>query len=318
MNEIDIIRHNELIDPYLQIWGWQVAGYLFLGGMAAGIMILAALGARRRDGDDPSLSLRLAPFAVLALISVGMLLLLADLEAKRHVYRFYMAFRPVSPMSWGAWILVLIYPAALLAGLAGLTQAELRAASAWPPVRALRIGKVLELGRDLGLRRPSAMTAANVVLGVGLGLYTGILLGTLGARPLWGSTWLAPLFLVSGLSTGAAFLMLLPVQKAEHEVLRRWDLAAIGLEVLVLGMFFLEQATSGAAGRAEVARFFGGDLTLPFWSLVVVTGLAVPATLEVVEGRRGLPRTWVAPALVLVGGVALRWIFVVGGQAAAA
>ena len=36
-------------------------------------------------------------------------------------------------------------------------------------------------------------------------IYTGILLSSLGARPLWASGILGPLFLVSGLSTAAAF-----------------------------------------------------------------------------------------------------------------
>ncbi len=50
---------------------------------------------------------------------------------------------------------------------------------------------------------------ANVILGVMLGVYTGILLSALGARPLWSSALLGPLFLFSGLSTGAATLHIL-------------------------------------------------------------------------------------------------------------
>jgi protein NrfD len=44
------------------------------------------------------------------------------------------------------------------------------------------------------------------VLGVALGIYTGILLNTMVARPLWNSAILGPLFLVSGLSAGAAVM----------------------------------------------------------------------------------------------------------------
>jgi len=35
-------RDNYLIDPHLQIWHWQIPLYLFLGGMAAGILFFAA------------------------------------------------------------------------------------------------------------------------------------------------------------------------------------------------------------------------------------------------------------------------------------
>ena len=36
-------RANELIDPSLAIWTWEVAMYLFLGGVTAGIIIFAAV-----------------------------------------------------------------------------------------------------------------------------------------------------------------------------------------------------------------------------------------------------------------------------------
>ena len=32
-------RMNHLIDPQLNIWHWQIPLYLFLGGMAAGILV---------------------------------------------------------------------------------------------------------------------------------------------------------------------------------------------------------------------------------------------------------------------------------------
>ena len=41
MNEITSTRTNHLIDPSLHIWGWEIPVYLFLGGMVAGIMLIA-------------------------------------------------------------------------------------------------------------------------------------------------------------------------------------------------------------------------------------------------------------------------------------
>ena len=52
---------------------------------------------------------------------------------------------------------------------------------------------------------------ANIALGVVLGIYTGILLNTMVARPLWNSAILGPLFLFSGLSAGAAMVHLAAV-----------------------------------------------------------------------------------------------------------
>jgi formate-dependent nitrite reductase membrane component NrfD len=316
MLELDVNRNSALIDPVLSIWGWEIAAYLYLGGLVAGLMIFGALAmgtvAKGTTGAEPapvSRWLRYAPFAAPVLISLGMLLLFLDLEHKLYVWRFYLAFRPASPMSWGAWILVLLYPATLLWGLANLTRAEVDWLASWSPVGRAPLARALAWLGDVGRARLVALRSTNIVLGLVLGLYTGVLLGTFVARPLWNSTLLAPLFLASGLSSGAAFMMLFPLSDSEHHRLARWDLFAIGAEVVFLVLFFVDRATGGAAGRGEVSRFFGGDLTAPFWALVVFVGLAAP-----VEARRSLRPTVVAPILILVGGLALRFILVHAGQ----
>jgi formate-dependent nitrite reductase membrane component NrfD len=313
MNEYIVNRHNELIDPQLHIWGWEIAWYLYLGGIAAGIMVFSAL-ASGGDRDERSRWLSWIPFAAPVLISVGMFLLFLDLEAKHHVYRFYLAFKPASPMSWGAWILVLMYPATIALGLAGLTNHESGALTAWSPLRVTGLGRLVTWLRQQALAHETAVRRVNLLVGLALGLYTGVLLGTLGARPLWNTTLLAVLFLTSGLSTGAAFMMLFPLAKGEHHWLQRWDLVAIAAEAVLLMLFLLDRLTSGAEGAAQAARFLGGDLTPAFWALVVVGGLLVPALLELVESRRSLRPTLAAPVLILVGGLALRWILVQGGQ----
>ena len=257
-----------------QIWGWEIPVYLFLGGIAAGLMILSAITPRRE-----SRAMRLLPLLAPVALSIGMAALFLDLDYKLHVFRFYTSFRVTSPMSWGSWILLAIYPATVL--------------YAFNPTRTLQ--------------------RANLILGIALGAYTGILLGTLSARPLWASMFLAPLFLVSGFSTAAAVTMFLPIADDEREVVRRWDVAAIAAEVVLLAFLFLDLAAD-ARGRAAVAQFFGGSFTAPFWAFVVVIGLAAPLVLEIVETRRHLRPTALTPALLLIGGLALRWTFVAAGQ----
>lgn len=266
-------------------WGWEIAVYLFLGGLAAGVMILAAtLGSRE------SRAARLMIFAAPAALSIGMLALFFDLENKLHVFRFYTAFRVTSPMSWGAWILLLIYPSTILYGLA-------------------------QLGFPFAKEREELLRRVNLGLGVALGAYTGILLALLSARAAWSSLFLAPLFLASGVSAGAALLMLFPLAGEERNRLRRWDLMAIGAEAVLLALFFLDLLSAGGArGRDAVRLFFGGPYTAPFWSLVVIAGLAVPLFLELFETRRRI-HVAVAPVLVLAGGLSLRWILVAAGQA---
>lgn len=304
MNVVEVNRHNHLIDPALHIWGWEIPIYLFLGGMTAGVMIVSAIAGRRTPIDAQSKWMRWMPFAAPLLISAGMLALFFDLEYKLHVFRFYTAFRIASPMSWGAWILLLIYPAALLLGIAQLHHREIAPAPA-----------VLRRLAGFAREHVSRLRTANVLLGVALGAYTGILLGTLGARALWSSPLLGPLFLVSGLSTGAALVMLFRITHEEHELVRRIDVTAIGVELILLFLYLAGLASSGERGVAAASLFFGGAYTATFWSLVIVAGLAVPLALELFEQRLHLRPARIAPVLLLAGGLALRWIIVAAGQA---
>jgi formate-dependent nitrite reductase membrane component NrfD len=311
MTEIDVARYSNQIDPVLHVWSWEIPVYLFLGGMAAGTMILSALLALRKGERSPAA--RWLAFAAPVLVSVGMGVLFLDLAHKLFVWRFYLAFRWTSPMSWGAWILVVAYPVTLLFGLASLSEPQFeRILSA---CRFPAVGRWLRRTRGFALGQARRLAWWNLGTGVALGVYTGILLSTLGARALWSSALLGPLFLVSGLSTGAALMMLFRVTEEERHFLVRWDVLAIALEMTLILLFLLGLATSGAAGREAADLLLGGRFTAQFWTLVVIAGLLVPALLETLESRLHYRMTAIAPLLVLTGGLALRWIFVAAGQA---
>jgi formate-dependent nitrite reductase membrane component NrfD len=109
-------------------------------------------------------------------------------------------------------------------------------------------------------------------------------------------------------------MMLFRVTDEERHVLARWDLAAIGVEVVLLALVLVGLSTGGADARAAAGLLLGGSFTAQFWALVVAAGLAVPALLELLEFRLHLRASAVTPALVLVGGLALRWVFVAAGQ----
>ena len=152
-------------------------------------------------------------------------------------------------------------------------------------------------------------------MGVGLGVYTGILLGTMVARPQWNTPIMGPLFLVSGVSTGAAFLTLFRLEEDEQHTLIRWDMIAIVTELILIGLMIIGFATGDEAARHAFYHIMGGPWTAPFWALVVFTGLLVPLIMEGIEMRRQLPFALLAPVLILIGGLALRFILLSAGQA---
>lgn len=306
--EVSSGRINPHVDPTMHIWCWDVAAYLFLGGIAAGLLVIHSLLAVRRSGKAFSWPMQLAPLGALAALSLGMFFLFLDLEAKNRVYRFYMAFRFSSPMSWGSWVLLITYPVGLLLALGGWSEEQ--------KARILGPGLGAKLAALVAIadRRRDTLLKLGLVTGVGLGIYTGLLLGTLSARIQWNTAILGPLFLVSGISTGAACLLLLPINHDEHRRLTRWDVNAIVLELCLIGVMLLGMATGGEAAQYAAWNLLGGPATAEFWSLIVIMGLSVPLVLELLELRQKRAPIAIAPLLVLGGGLALRYIILHAGQ----
>ena len=305
------------LSEYADVWGWEIVVYLFLGGVVAGLMILTAalelrVMTRGEDRPERSRALEHMPLLALVLISLGMGALFLDLHYKLHVFRFYLALKPASPMSWGAWILLVIYPAAGLMWLGSLSETSRQWLRQRNPVKALSglLDRALALADD----HRNSVLWANVVAGASLGVYTGLLLGTMQARIQWNSAVLGPLFLASGLSTGAAFMLLFRLRAHEQKALVRWDLLAIVAELFFIALMLISFAGGNATAQMAGENLLGGKWTALFWSLVVVAGLVVPLIMEVVELRRGLHLAVITPVLILVGGVALRAILLSSGQ----
>lgn len=314
MNEITTTRTNALIDPAIHVWHGEVAVYLFLGGLVAGIMVLAGLWLLAWPRVERSRALGLLPWAAPLLLSAGMFFLWLDLENPLNAFRFYFVLRPASPMSWGAWILLAIYPASILLAWLMMPFAMRRRALARVNERLPRIAGLLERLNDWALYRTRAISIANVLLGVGLGVYTGLLLGTMAARPLWNSAILGPLFLTSGLSTGAAFMLLYRLGAAEKKLLGRVDAGLIVVELALVGIWLIGLSSGGAASREAASLFLGGPWTAAFWTLVVAAGLVAPLAGEIIEQRHRVIPGRLTAALVLIGGFALRWVLVQAGQ----
>lgn len=303
-------RANELIDPGLQIWTWEVAMYLFLGGVTAGIMMFAAIVAlMKKDEEAPFASDRLAILAPIVL-TLGMTTLFMDLEHKLYVFRFYTTFKVLSPMSWGAWILLLVYPVAILQILSTVRRGVPQAAA---QLDRFAVGRMVT---DWCEEHRREISLVAVPIGALLGVYTAILLSAFSARPFWNTGVLAPLFLTSGLSTAAALVALLTKSHRERAWFTRIDVVLIIIELLLVGLFIINLAT-GSAKQIEALEccVMGGPYTFAFWVLFVGVGLLLPLLFELLEMRwRGAPLALAAAVLVLVGGYTLRHVMLEVGQ----
>ncbi|MGB5576617.1 MAG: NrfD/PsrC family molybdoenzyme membrane anchor subunit [Woeseiaceae bacterium] len=302
-------RDNALIDPGLHIWTWEVAMYLFLGGLTAGIMIFAALmTVRNKDEVAPFATTRLALLAPIVL-SLGMTTLFMDLEHKLFVYRFYTSFQITSPMSWGAWILIIIYPVSVLQILSTLRSGYSPLASY---VERLTVGR-LALDWSERYRREIAMVV--IPFAVVLGIYTGILLSAFGARPFWNSGVLGVLFLVSGMSTAAALVVLMARQRSEKELFTWIDVVLIAAEIGLVVLSLISLASGSGQHIDALQSIMGGPYTYAFWVLFVGIGLLIPLLIEILD-LSGVSKSlaMLAPVLVLIGGYALRQVVMDAGQ----
>jgi len=304
MRELVLTRHNDLIDPLVRVWGWEIPVYLFLGGWVAGMMILVGYFLLRGRNREDTCVCSVLPGTSFVLLSLGMGALFLDLEHKLYVWRLYTTFEVTSPMSWGAWILLLVYPA-LAAAFALRPPGILR--DLFPAVDRLS----RRLDTPVGVR---GIAAANLVLGIALGIYTGILLSALGARPFWNSAILGPLFLVSGLSSAAAFGHMVARHQEERELLARSDNVFLAIELFVVALFLVGLLSSSQAHVAAARLVLGGPFTAPFWVLVVGAGIVIPLMIQLLAVTHRIAHTPVGPLLVMAGGLALRFVIVAAGQ----
>lgn len=298
-------RLNEFVDPQLNIWHWPISLYLFLGGLAAGILFFAGLFYIQGKEDKFPTAIYRTPFLAPALLVVGLAALFADLSHKLYFWRLYTSVNLESPMSWGAWTLLVISPVSFI--WAALSVKRFYPNFRWPFEWIDKIEDFLK-----GFKKPLAWIM--VVYGLILGVYTGILLSAFNARPLWNTSVLGILFLVSALSTGAAVVVLMAKGKEEKKYFAKLDLMLIGIELFLIIHLFMGLLASTQVQIDAANLLLGGPYTFIFWFGVVFMGLLLPAILEIMEllGVR-IPH-YIAPIMVLIGGFLLRFIIVEAGQ----
>ena len=298
-------RMNHLIDPQLHIWHWHIPLYLFLGGLAAGILFFASLYTILGKEKEYPTAVRLAPFLTPVLLTVGLLALLLDLNHKLYFWQLYTTIRLESPMSWGAWTLMVVTPLSIV--WCALNIKVLFPQWDW------KYQWIWDL--DAFFRKNlKVISWVLLISSLILGVYTGILFSAFNARPLWNTSILGPLFLTSGLSTGAAAIILMSTNAHERHNFARIDLMLIGIELFLIIHMFMGFLASTQVHIDAASLFLGGPYTTPFWLFVVTLGLAIPALLEVLEIKGYKMPVFIAPALVIFGGLMFRFIIAYAGQ----
>ncbi len=313
-------------------WGLPVVIYLFLAGLGAGTFtVSASIFLRGGGGGFGNGHFRVARFGAFAApppVIVGCFLLIFELGSFQagNWFKWLNLYKVInlSPMSIGTWLLTVFIGVSLVYAYTFWSR------DAAPGDRHDKLRK--------------ALAWIGIPLGIGVAIYTGVLLGAMPSRPFWNSPILAMLFLLSSLSTGVAVIILArallhkgPVSDADTEqsgyLLTASDTMLIGFELLVLFLFIMfAHLTVGDVGYAVSVILFGSrsmemfgiNLALSFWIWVVLIGLLIPAAVELFyviprllyQKQYAVPRAveLVIPVAVLIGGFMLRYVIVVAGQ----
>lgn len=281
-------------------WRWFIVAYFFLGGLAGGSYFLATVLTRFGSEQDRPLA-RLGYLVAFPVVCVCGLVLTVDLgrpERFWHMLVQSQTFRPMlktfSPMSSGAWVILLFSGCAFVSFAAALAE--------WGAERGWRDRAILRLGSPAtGVGR--LVTGLGAILGLYLSGYTGVLISVTN-RPIWADTTLLGLtFLTSAASTSAALLILLGawigLSRDRLDRLERFDRSALILEAVVIVALVI------SLGRIATVWLDGWGVLL---TGMVLGGIALPLLLDW-RPTRNRP-LWIAPALVLVGGLVLRMVII--------
>ena len=283
-------------------WEWWILGYFFFAGISGGTYVLGTMLRLWGSARDTALS-RVAFLISFPTLLVCPILLTVDLGQPLRFWHMLidsgvggLVFKTWSPMSLGAWALLIFGIFSLVMFVAALAEGE--------TVGGLDVVARFATGA-VGL----VFMVVGAVFGLFIAAYTGVLLAV-SNQPVWSDTWtLGGLFLASGLS-GAAACMLLATRSRRDAAssdrrLLEADQYFILLELVLLVLFLV--TIGGVLSRV----LSGGWIVL--W-LLVLAGTLVPLLLHWrPSAMRGT--TVVAPVLVLIGVLALRAVIIFSAQA---
>ena len=301
-------------------WPLLIDVYFFLGGIAGGAFVIATV-ANLLDAERYKSVVRVGYYVALLAVIPAPILLIVDLGFPSRFVHMLMVPKPsteiganaltlgpfhlklLSPMSAGAWALLVFSGCAFLAALDVLL--EQRGGRGFPGLRVV-VGLI------------------GAVFGFFLAAYPGVLLGAT-ARPLFvNSHWLGALFLAVGASTGgAAIALVLALGGGERRdalaPVMRTVATALVVQAVTLVLFILAVKVSGSLGIGRaLAVLLSGQYSVTFWLGAVLAGLVVPLALQL--GGGGLRRasagvTALVAILVLVGGFVIKYVLIAAGQA---
>ncbi len=286
-----------------EVWHWQIAAYLFLGGLGGAVFALSALIHIFTQCDRKMLSI--AVVSSMGFLGIGSIFLLADMLQPMKAY-----LALTNPTSWIFWGVIFINGYFALATVYLIPLLE-----EWPVLKSI-IQKLPAwlLGLLERVNRLAALGGAT--MGFLVAIYTGLLISGAPGISFWNTPAMPLLFVVSAFSTGAAYLMFLssfsPSEAVHkiHDFLEKLDAALIVLELIILGAYFNFAFFLPTGARVSAQLLFKSPVFIVGF---LIGGLIIPLLIESYsifirkEKPLGSKLIVTASILVLIGGFLLRY-----------
>ncbi len=286
-------------------WSWEIVLYFFLGGMAGGSFLTSTIAHLFGTDEDAPL-VRAGRYLSFVCILISPILLIKDLGRPERFLHMLRVLKLRSVMSIGTWALTTF---GLLCGFTAIYQAALDGLLNWFPLMA-RLIKAFPI---------KVIESIGSLFGVIVATYTGVLLAAT-AVPVWARARhiLGGLFFTSGLSTAlSALALILSLGHSNRDTLERVEQAELIAATTELGLIAALPPTLGPLGKP----IFKGRTGIFFLGGTIASGLIAPLLLRLGWKATGksTPRSVniVASLLVLVGGLILRYVWIVAGRESA-
>ncbi len=259
------------------VWHWPIAIYLFLAGISAGAMFFAILLKYACLKQTAHESKFILAACIIAPISVflGLGILVVDLTKPLDFWKILVFYNPRSVMSVGV-IILMIYQVFMFAWIAAVYAKPIQT---WLGLRFTPINKLL----TWLAQQHASITGLLLILSLSLGAYTGFLLSALPGYPMLNNPVLPLLFLISGLTSGAAGALLLGVllkgqpDSKEVKFIHKIEIPLILVELSIIFTFFMGLVLSGGQKQVAAATAIGaGFWGWVFWLGIIGVGLSVP------------------------------------------
>lgn len=298
-------------------WGWPIAVYLLLAGIAGGALVVALMIRYYKKQKEDTPLLKAASLVSFITISIGMVFLVGDLERPLYFWKILINYNMLSVMSIGVIAISVYIPLAMVMCCYVFEKEILTFCPNSLKDYFIVVMKILKAMRPL-------IEFLTIFAAIILLAYTGFLISVLVRFPILNTAILPALFVASGLSAGtaaasmvASLLFKEDTHSSDLKTLHTLEWPIMATEMMFIIMLFVSLLVGNEFQKTTLSAFTNGAFSSLFWVGVVGIGFMVPLLLNFALGKKVASSHVVfycSCAASIIGVLCLRIFIIYAGQ----